>query len=132
MAIVDGTTADGLIMKSLLTKRRNCPLEETFPSRLLIIEVMSSYHWPYLPKRLNVKLDFIQLRASLRKKNVTDEHFVSKKQTTVGENLTAIILGVQYNKKQQTRLEKNLKKFKFELESNPDFCDDGTQRSFSD
>ena len=34
----------------------------------LIIEVMSSYHWPYLPKRLNVKLDFIQLRASLRKK----------------------------------------------------------------
>ena len=68
MAIVDGTTTDGLIMKSLLTKGRNCPLEETFPSRLLIIEVMSSYHWPYLPKRLNVKLDFIQLRASLRKK----------------------------------------------------------------
>ena len=34
----------------------------------LIIEVMSSYHWPYLPKRLNVKLDFIQLTASLRKK----------------------------------------------------------------
>ena len=67
MAIVDGTTTDGLIMKSLLTNRRNCPLEETFPSRLLIIEVMSSYHWPYLPKRLNVKLDFIQLRASLRK-----------------------------------------------------------------
>ena len=122
MAIVDGTTTDGLIMKSLLTKRRNCPLEETFPSRLLIIEVMSSYHWPYLPKRLNV----------FAKKNVTDEHFVSKKQTTVGENLTAISLGVQYNKKQQTRLEKNLKKFRFELESNPDFCDDGTQRSFSD
>ena len=38
MAIVDGTTTDGLIMKSLLTKRRNCPLEETFPSRLLIIQ----------------------------------------------------------------------------------------------
>ena len=68
MAIVDGTTIDGLIMKSLLTNRRNCPLEETFPSRLLIMEVMSSYHWPYLPRRLNVKLDFIQLRPSLRKK----------------------------------------------------------------
>ena len=68
MAIVEGTTTDSLIMKSLLTNRRNCALEETFPSRLLIIEVMSSYHWPYLPKRLNVKLDFIQLRASLRKK----------------------------------------------------------------
>ena len=68
MAIVDRTTTDGFIMKSLLTNRRNFPLEKTFPSRLLIIEVMSSYHWPYLPKRLNVKLDFIQLRASLRKK----------------------------------------------------------------
>ena len=35
MAIVDGTTTDGLIMKSLLTNRRNCPLEETFPSRVI-------------------------------------------------------------------------------------------------
>ena len=66
MAIADRTTTDGFIMKSLLTNRRNFPLEETFPSRLLIIEVMSS--WPYLPKRLNVKLDLIQLRTSLRKK----------------------------------------------------------------
>ena len=34
-------------------------------------------------------------RASLRKKNATGEHFVSKKQATVGSNLTAISLGVQ-------------------------------------